>query len=217
MSEDEGFLRRWSRRKQSANDRTDRDDAPLETPASATEPDAQNPAPEPEVDLSALPPVESIEAGTDIRGFLQKGVPLDLTRAALRRAWSEDPAIRDFIEVAENQWDFATGSDIPGFGALEPGTDVRRLVADIMGDFGEREAASRDTVARADQARAVLPSGGPAAAPDTPADDQQDVSDGHAGATHAVAVADGAVQQEAETDAERPQPAFRRHGSALPQ
>ena len=62
-------------------------------------------------------------------------MPADLTRAALRRAWSADPAIRDFIEIAENQYDFATGSDLPGFGPLDASADeIRKMVADVFGD-----------------------------------------------------------------------------------
>jgi hypothetical protein len=82
--------------------------------------------------VSSLPSIESITASSDIRAFLQKGVPSELTRAALRRAWTSDPAIRDFIEVAENQWDFATGCDLPGFGPLQASDDIRRLVAEVF-------------------------------------------------------------------------------------
>lgn len=142
MSEDEGFLRRWSRRKQAASlppAHRDSSEHPAEEPVvGGPQPDAL--PSEASVDLSSLPSIDAIGADTDIRGFLQKGVPLDMTRAALRRVWSEDPAIRNFIEVAENQWDFATGSDIPGFGPLDAGTDVRRMVADIVGDLGDRKA-----------------------------------------------------------------------------
>src|ERR1700693_351373 len=44
----------------------------------------------------SVPPIESITADTDIRGFLAPGVPLELTRSALRRAWVADPKIRNF-------------------------------------------------------------------------------------------------------------------------
>lgn len=140
MSEPENFLARWSRRKQEVEHAAEKpDDVPREgsvTEASVAEgsPTEAKPAEkkEPEFDLSSLPSIESIGAGTDIRAFLQKGVPLELSRAALRRAWTTDPIIRDFIEVAENQWDFATGSDIPGFGPLEASDDVRRMVAEIF-------------------------------------------------------------------------------------
>jgi hypothetical protein len=43
--------------------------------------------------------------------------PLDL--AALRNAWRADPNIRDFVGVAESQWDFNDPNAMPGFGPLE--------------------------------------------------------------------------------------------------
>jgi len=58
-------------------------------------------------------------------------VPADLTRAALRRAWSADPAIRDFIGLSENSWDFNVLGGVPGFGSLTA-EEVRRLVAQVM-------------------------------------------------------------------------------------
>jgi len=140
MSEPEKFLARWSRRKQEAEHEAEKPNDALPEENVSEAPVVKGPVTEavsaeekePEFDLSSLPPVESIGAGTDIRAFLQKGVPLELSRAALRRAWVSDPAIRDFIEVAENQWDFATGSDIPGFGPLEASDDVRRMVAEMF-------------------------------------------------------------------------------------
>lgn len=151
MSEPENFLTRWSRRKQEAEHEAETpDDAPREdnvaeapvVEGSQTEAVSAEEK-EPEFDLSSLPPVESIGAGTDVRAFLQKGVPLELSRAALRRAWVSDPTIRDFIEVAENQWDFATGSNIPGFGPLEASDDVRRMVAEIFQGRPDATAAER--------------------------------------------------------------------------
>ena len=71
------------------------------------------------VDLSSLPPIESIDAATDITAFLRKGIPQELRHAALRRAWSADPAIRDFVGLAENAWDFNDPNAMPGFGPLD--------------------------------------------------------------------------------------------------
>ena len=82
-------------------------------------------APQPEFDLASLPSLDSITAATDIRAFLAPGVPKELARAALRRAWSADPAIRDFVGLAENDWDFTDPTAMPGFGALPPGTTSR--------------------------------------------------------------------------------------------
>jgi hypothetical protein len=78
--------------------------------------------------LDALPTIDSITATTDIRGFLKHGVPDSLKHAALRRAWVADPAIRDFVGIAENQWDFNKPQDIPGFGLLDPLWAVGRLI-----------------------------------------------------------------------------------------
>jgi hypothetical protein len=37
----------------------------------------------------------------------------------LRAAWVADPAIRDFIGIADSQWDFNDPAAMPGFGPLE--------------------------------------------------------------------------------------------------
>jgi len=70
----------------------------------------------PGFDPTHLPPIESITAASGIRGFLAPGVPAELSRAALRRAWTTDPAIRDFVGLAESQWDFTMPDAVPGSG-----------------------------------------------------------------------------------------------------
>ena len=62
----------------------------------------QRPATQSLPDAASLPPIGSIGAASDIRPFLEPGVPQDLARAALRRAWTVDPAIRDFVGLSEN-------------------------------------------------------------------------------------------------------------------
>jgi hypothetical protein len=146
VSEPENFLSRWARLKREAAETPD-DAAPeaaveesrTDTPAAEQ---TASPALELKFDLSTLPPIESITATTDIRAFLAPGVPPELTRAALRRAWVADPAIRDFVGIAENQWDFNDPNAIPGFGSLGPLDDVRRLVAQVMGEPRSEDAAS---------------------------------------------------------------------------
>jgi hypothetical protein len=151
MTDREGFLLRWSRRKRNAADaepdraeaaspeesvRADAPQAGQKEKALGTPPDAaegKNEAAEPAFDLSKLPSIDSITAETDIRAFLAPGVPPALTQAALRRAWSVDPKIRDFIEVAENQWDF-TAPGVPGFDLSPPTGDIKRMLAQILGD-----------------------------------------------------------------------------------
>lgn len=113
----EKFLSRWSRRKCAAEygrDAASDDPAPAFDPASL--------------------PIESIQAAADIRPFLAAGVPIELVRAALRRAWITDPTIRDFIGIAENQWDFTKPDGVPGFGPLDLTSDLQRLVFALIGD-----------------------------------------------------------------------------------
>jgi hypothetical protein len=98
MSESDTFLSRWLRLKQQAG-----------TEAASAAP----------LDLASLPPIESLTSESDLSVFLQSGVPADLVRAALRGAWRLDPKIRDFIGIAESQWDFNDPSAMPGFGPLE--------------------------------------------------------------------------------------------------
>jgi hypothetical protein len=130
MSEDD-FLKRWSRRK--------REVAKAEANPAPTQPKDQVPAKaaEPEFDVSTLPPIDSITAVSDITAFLRAGVPPDLTRAALRRVWTADPAIRDFVGLAENAWDFTDPNAMPGFGPLEATDEVRRMIADVVRQIGE--------------------------------------------------------------------------------
>jgi hypothetical protein len=137
MSGNEDFLSRWSRRKRSAEESAQTAE-PLAAklspqPASGVEKSEQSD--EAEFDLSTLPSLDSITSGTDMSVFMQKGVPLDLTRAALRRAWSADPTIRDFIGLAENAWDFNDPNAMHGFGPLDHSPEeVRQMLAHVMGE-----------------------------------------------------------------------------------
>jgi hypothetical protein len=86
----------------------------------------------PRSDLPDLVPLEAIGPETNIRAFLAAGVPSDLTRAALRRAWLSDPTIRDFVGLADYDWDFNTPGSIPGFGMLEAAEQIERELARLV-------------------------------------------------------------------------------------
>lgn len=149
MTEPEDFMSRWARRKREAKaesaDRPKRDDnaaqdssaheASLRPQSHPQEADAKS---EPTLDLSKLPSLESIGPATDMRLFLQPGVPEALSRAALRRAWSADPGIRDFIGLSENSWDFTAADGMRGFGPLDP-AEAKRLLAQLLGGAGDEE------------------------------------------------------------------------------
>jgi Protein of unknown function (DUF3306) len=135
---DEQFLARWSRRKQEAKaDHAKPAPENAEPPGSASPDRAAAESVPLETELSKLPPIESIDAATDITAFLRKGIPQELSRAALRRAWSADPAIRDFVGLAENAWDFTDPNAMAGFGGLDYSAEqvdalVRRIVGGVV-------------------------------------------------------------------------------------
>jgi Protein of unknown function (DUF3306) len=167
MSGPEGFLSRWSRRKlESPKDeefspvrpaRGERETKPSgreairEVPAETGEPTSGA------FDPASLPSIESIAADTDIRSFLRSGVPEELMRTALRRAWVTDPKVRDFIGIAENQWDFNDPGAMPGFGPLTAVDAAVALAGQIVGEA--------DRVSRTIAASAAVPQDAPEAKP----------------------------------------------------
>ncbi len=155
MSEPENFLTRWSRRKRVAEQPdkpTPAADAAPETLALEGEPaPVTTKPPAPAFDPASLPSLDSIGAQTDISAFLKVGVPPDLRLAALRRAWSADPAIRDFKGLAENDWDFNDPNGILGFGKLDPGTDVKKMLAQLFGETPRVDEPPTEISAQAEQ------------------------------------------------------------------
>jgi Protein of unknown function (DUF3306) len=148
MTED--FLSRWSRRKQAAAQAAEpakhAPDAKAaaapghaagsDAPESCDAPGAPRSAAEssaPAFDPASLPSIESITAETDIRAFFAAGVPAELTRAALRRAWTSDPKIRDFVGLADYDWDFNAPGAMAGFGPIEGPDELRAQIARRLG------------------------------------------------------------------------------------
>ena len=119
--------------------------------AQLSEQPRQGAATQPLFDAASLPPIAAIGPGSDIRPFLDPGVPQELTRAALRRAWTTDPAIRDFVGLSENSWDFNARDGIPGFCPLI--TDgAGRLAAEAAGNsvlnVSDKSATALDQLQR---------------------------------------------------------------------
>jgi hypothetical protein len=127
MTEREDFLARWSRLKSAGAAASS--DPPTSAPGQATAAStADATVSAADFDIASLPPIESLTAESDIRPFMQAGVPAQLQQAALRAAWIADPTIRDFIGIADSQWDFNDPAAMPGFGPLE-GTENAQLFA----------------------------------------------------------------------------------------
>ena len=217
---DEEFLARWSRRKREAKVAADAP-APAQTaetsnPASPVT--AEDPA-NAEMDLSSLPPIDSITAATDVTAFLRQGIPQDLSRAALRRAWASDPTIRDFVGLAENAWDFNDPHAMPGFGPLDYSDEqLGALVDRIVG--GVRGAADSLTTAIPEQ-KDASPSADSNHEPlleSRASETAADLSPAEEISSDEPPSAPAAVQPEAPQSVESDQtsPLRRTHGSALP-
>ena len=244
MSDAESFLSRWARLKQESNAVGRKEPGPA---ALAVEPTREGVVTTPvPFDPASLPPVSSITQASDIRQFLQAGVPADLVRAALRAAWVADPAIRDFIEITDNQWDFNDPTAMPGFGPLEAADGARvfaqRSVARVnevagaverMPELATRSAVDAANLPREGQVDRVWLSGGMAEpggarvglaelSPRT-LRSVTDSGSGPAGTAGSAAEPDAGVGSGsgAESDAvvgsgSRPRVGPRVHGSALP-
>lgn len=202
----DGFLSRWSKVK--------RGEAPAEAvpePVAEALPEpAAEPPPVPqeeEFDLSTLPDLETATEATDFTAFLKKGVPDDLKKAALRRAWSLDSGIRDFVGPADYAWDFNAPDGVPGF-ALTLGGDIAKMVAQAIGQI-EKIADSLEGA----EAPSFLPPGAasppplPEPIPDAPAEPVRLLAEAPVAPvtpTHVI------------EEAEPAPPPRRRHGGALP-
>ena len=161
----ENFVSRWARLKRSADiqRRTESTgDSFSRPPAEVTAGSAEAAIGQPGIDgvadapfdPASLPSIEAISVNTDIRGFLQSRVPAELTRAALRQVWASDPAIRDFVGIGENQWDFNDPHAIPGFGPLLESDNVPDLLAQALGQHDELAGMVREVPPSVEQ---VLP------------------------------------------------------------
>ncbi|HEX8417207.1 MAG TPA: DUF3306 domain-containing protein, partial [Methylobacterium sp.] len=148
------FLTRWSRRKRE-----------VAAPEPAPEPVAAVVATEttdagPEVDpelaeaIAALPPIETLTSETDLTQFLRAGIPTVLRNAALRRMWSLEPSIRDYVsEAREYAYDWNVVGGVPGQGPILPSDDVESMLRQVFG--------GTDPVAKEEVAEAVPPAEGP--------------------------------------------------------
>jgi hypothetical protein len=210
MSEEEAFLQRWSRRKRATKAEVveKKERASAQPVAGETKP----------FDITTLPPIESISELTDITAFLQQGVPAELTRAALRRVWTADPAIRDFVGLAENAWDFTDPAAMPGFGPLESTDEVRRMVAQVVRQIGEaaQPNPSESTSGQVETAENSGDSGARAKTAQDPQDEKPAQTLGEQVMLQSNKE-DNALQHDPREAQEKPkQFAHRGHGGALP-
>jgi hypothetical protein len=195
-----GFLGRWSRRKREA--------------AQETIPPSDAAAPSPAAELP-LPSLDDIVPGADVSAFFRAHVPEALRTAALRKLWVTDPTIKDFIEMADYQWDFTNPDAIPGWSSSIGDFDVGKLVERIMGGVSS-QTSPMDTAE-------IAAEGGPNVrleASDCADSAVSDSTDNDLDSSTSQSIADlsadhVAVQNNRE-ESEVYLPARKRHGGALP-
>jgi Protein of unknown function (DUF3306) len=129
-----GFLDRWTKRKQEVlreqevlrKREAQKDQTPI-----LEEPPVGNLSVEAGESLP-LPSLDDILPGSDVSAFFQKHVPDALRSAALRKVWMTDPDIKDFIEMADYQLDYANPDSIPGWSSSIEGVDLKSMVEKIF-------------------------------------------------------------------------------------
>jgi hypothetical protein len=173
----EGFLSRWSKRKQEVareeasrpgaerQDATElRSEASLDGegrsqtqphPDGGDDPDSITPE-----ELAALPPLEEVTDPAGFAPYLRKGVPLLLRNAAMRRMWMLNPVIRDYVDPAvDYAFDWNTPGGVLGNGPLEAGFDAKAAAERVFsrmrgrisfetGDWEEQLPSDRDTLSQ---------------------------------------------------------------------
>lgn len=153
MNEDkDSRLARWSRRKLAArHGRAEEadygsDEEIVDVPTDDALPACAFPeesASESSGPAEPLPRIEDLTAESDLTAFLKKGVPTALKSAALRKMWSIDPRIRDYVGPAEYAWDFNQPGSMAGFGPL----DAKETVVGFLSRTTESVAQMVEKVA----------------------------------------------------------------------
>ncbi|MEF2549875.1 DUF3306 domain-containing protein [Aurantimonas sp. A2-1-M11] len=241
------FFSRWSRRKRELDEAADADrraDSERQTRDMGQKADPEAPAsdvpgaPAPSGDapvatadtpitpeeLAALPDPDALTATSDVTAFLRKGVPASLRNRAMRRLWSLDPAIRDYVgDARDYAWDWNVPGGVPVSGPLSATTDVKQMVRDIFRREKAPAAGSGEPAAEADPLPTAHGSHGEPERRDTAADEVATARAAHpptqslepAAPAHA-SPAERTIETASDAMAEPPQRRPRRHGGALP-
>ncbi len=128
MTADEGYLSRWSRRKQDERERAPKPADEVDEAVDAAESGEQPAAIAPE----DLPDIDTLHKDSDFTVFMRDGVPEELKRRALRKLWTTDPVLANVDGLNDYDGDYAT--------LLEKGAEAMRRFA-ATGDQTGRPAA----------------------------------------------------------------------------
>lgn len=202
MSEEtsEGFLGRWSRNKRAA-EKAVAEPVPEAEALPPSPPQAEPETPQiSQEELDALPRIEDLVEGSDIRAFLRPGVPSQLRNAALRRMWMLTPAIRDYSDPAvDYAWDWNTPGGVPGDGV---GPSAEKAAAMLKDMLNPRQPRPPEAAAKLEEVSSEEPA--------EPSQTESSEPPQPKVATAPEAHTDGDIEPEPEMIQRR------RHGSALP-
>jgi hypothetical protein len=178
MADEEGFVRRWSRRKSAARGQgravegepaqvpePEGADAAPAPAARGSAPPAEAPGPrdpEPALDLDSLPDIESLTYESDYTGFMRKGVPAELRKRALERLWRSDPVLANLDGLLEYGEDYTKIGTVKS--VVRTAYQVGRGMFHDPADQGTRDEG--DAHAPAARAPGAAPAESPAAEAD---------------------------------------------------
>jgi hypothetical protein len=224
MTSPENFVSRWARLKSETDVEPKTELVGHGPRREAAAPVAETPSGQQQNELvdepfdpASLPSIETITVDTDIRGFLQSRVPAALARAALRQAWTSDPAIRDFIGIAENQWDFNDPTAMPGFGPMLETDNLPTLLARALGGRDKLADVIPEISAAVENAPPAVTGRGPA----NPDQGLQQASESSRSSDEVCDLPDdgqesAAIGNDRIAEEDGSAPGHRSHGSALP-
>ncbi|MGH6897443.1 MAG: DUF3306 domain-containing protein [Geminicoccaceae bacterium] len=143
---DQGFLRRWSRRKAEARSPAT---APTQDTTASAEcaPASLEQASEPEkgapaaIDPKDLPDIESLDASSDFTVFMRPGVPEHLRTLALRKLWRSDPIFSKLDGLVEYGEDYTIQSWPKG--VIKTAYRIGRGFVDELEKLAEAAAQSK--------------------------------------------------------------------------
>jgi hypothetical protein len=222
----DNIFARWSRRKQSVRDSETPapdheegafDKAVAEAGAEPAEQQIENAGAEATEPVEPLPRLEDLTAESDLSAFLRNGVPEALKRAALRKVWSLDPAIRDYVGPSEYAWDFNQPGSMAGFGPLDANDAASEFLATMSGGVRaglDRVAAPTETPPTpSDAAAASLEQDAGASADAASQDEPPEPSSLQSLSSDQV---DGKAEDAEQSDGLSRAAARLRHGGAIP-
>ncbi len=105
--DEESTVARWSRRKHETRDVIETSDTPKTQEAPAS-PDQEREKTDQADAVAALPPIDGLTAESDFTPFLDRAVPAELRRLALRKLWLSDPSFGHLDGLNDYDDDFRT-------------------------------------------------------------------------------------------------------------